>query len=109
MIQPHPYDDLAPALEPEPEPAKAPQLPRIEIEGHLNLKGIAEFRGVRVHPDRAPTSELRAFGMDLVFDTPAQAEQFAAAAQVMAAQLQIAWERNGYAEKRPPAPQADPL
>lgn len=107
MIQPHPYDSLALVDESEPEPAKAPQLPRFEVEAKLNLKGVAEFTGTRHHPDRAPTSGIRVCGIDVQFDTPAEAERFAAAAQVMAAQHQIAWERTGHAQPRQPAASLD--
>lgn len=77
---------------------------RIGVEARLNLKGDAEFIGVRHHHDRAPTSEMRACGMDLVFETPEESAAFASAAQVMAAQHRIAWERDGC---RPASPSAD--
>ena len=89
-----------------PEPAPAAE--RIEVEGRLNLRGTAEFLGVRHHHDKNPTSEMRALGLDLVFDTPEESERFAAAAQVMAAQHHIAWERNGLTPRQP-MPSADPL
>ncbi|MEV7006823.1 hypothetical protein [Streptosporangium sp. NPDC051022] len=78
------------------------------VEGRLNLKGAAEFRGVRNHPDRAPTSEIRALGVDLIFETPQEAEAFASAAQVMAAQHHIAWERAGLIPTRESVEQVAP-
>lgn len=68
-----------------------------------------EFLGIRIHTDKAPTSEMRARGHELVFDTPDEAAEFAAAAQVMAAQHHIAWERNGLLPPSAPSPSAYPL
>ncbi|MGW4426090.1 hypothetical protein [Streptosporangium sp. NPDC004631] len=69
----------------------------------------AEFLGVHFHSDKAPTSEMRTHGHNLVFDTPDEAQQFAATAQVMAAQHHIAWERNGLLPPSAPSPSAYPL
>ncbi|MEU0516619.1 hypothetical protein [Streptosporangium sp. NPDC006007] len=83
---------------------------KIPAEARFNASAAhAEFLGVRHHPDRAPTSELRAcgvelFSVDLVFATPEESAAFASAAQVLAAQHRIAWERDG---RRPASPSAD--
>lgn len=88
---------------------------KIPAEARFNASAAhAEFLGVRHHPDRAPTSELRAcgvelFSVDLVFATPEESQQFAAAAQVMANQHHIAWERNGLLPPSPSSPSAYPL
>jgi hypothetical protein len=74
---------------------------RFEVQAKLNLAGTAEFTGVRHYPDdRPPTSGMRVCGIDLQFDDPGEADQFAAAAQVMAAQLHIAHDRNSIARDR---------
>lgn len=77
---------------------------RFEVEAKLNLKGTAEFTGVRHHHDKAPTSGMRVCGVDLVFATPAEAEQFASVAMVMANQHHIAWDRNGIGRTRSDVP-----
>lgn len=78
------------------------------VEGRLNVQGGAEFLGVRNHPDRPPTSALHALGVDLTFVTPQEAAEFAAAAQVMAAQHHIAWERAGLIPSQESAGQVVP-
>ncbi|MGW4422764.1 hypothetical protein [Streptosporangium sp. NPDC004631] len=82
---------------------------QFEVRAKLNLRGGAEFTGVRHHPHGSPTSGLRVCGVDIEFVTPDEADRFASAAQVMAAQMHIAWERNGLLPRSEPTPSAYPL
>lgn len=87
-----------------------PETPeRFEVQARFNLLGGAEFTGVRNHPHRAPTAGLRVCGVDIEFTTLDEADRFAAAAQVLAAQMHIAWERNGLSPRSAPTPPAYPL
>ncbi|MGV9536590.1 hypothetical protein ACWEU6_36175 [Streptosporangium sandarakinum] len=90
----YPYDSTPAAPESDTGPES---VPRFEVQARLNLAGLAEFAGVRHHHDKAPTSEMRVCGVDLVFNTPEESEQFARAAAVTADQHRIAWQRNGLA------------
>lgn len=53
-----------------------------------------EFLGIRVEDGGHPVAAIRAHGEELQFDDVDEADQFASAAQVMAAQLHIAHDRN---------------
>jgi hypothetical protein len=64
-----------------------------EVDGRLNLKGHAEFTGVRHRVDGPPSSGLRFCGVDIEFTNPIEADRFAQAARVMADQLRLAIER----------------
>ena len=65
-----------------------------QVSARLNLKGSAEFTGLRHQVDGTISTGLRVCGVDLTFTDPTEADRFAAAAQVMAAQLHIAHDRN---------------
>lgn len=68
---------------------------RFEVNAQLNLTGVIEFHRVRHHTDgRLPTSEITICGIPVTFATPEESDQFAAAAQIMASQHHIAWDRN---------------
>lgn len=71
---------------------RAEDQPRFQINAKLNLKGIAEFTGVNLID--GPSAGLRVCGIELRFTDLAEADAFAAAAQIMANQLHIAHDRN---------------
>ncbi|MEU1731412.1 hypothetical protein [Streptosporangium sp. NPDC020145] len=68
---------------------------KVSVEARLNLRGDAEFLGVRHHHSRPPTAEVRICGIDLSLVTPEESAALASAAEVLAAQHHIAWERAG--------------
>jgi hypothetical protein len=82
----HPYD---------PEPVKLP------VNARINLRGDAEFIGVRHRVDGRPIATIRICGVDIDFESPEESAAFASAAEVTAAQHHIAWERNGLSPVTP--------
>ncbi|MEV0968482.1 hypothetical protein [Microtetraspora glauca] len=79
------------------DPTGAPET--FEVTGRLNLKGAAEFLGIRHQMTGKPVATLRVLGVDLDFTDTAEADRFAQAAMVMANQLHIAHDRNEIARE----------
>ena len=82
--------------------------PTFQVKGRLNIQGGAEFLGIRHHIDGAPTSTIRVWGIEIDFTNPAEADQFAQQARVMADQLRLAQERSVIA-RGPKTGDDDPL
>lgn len=68
--------------------------PTFQVSAHLDVTAPIEFLGVFNRVDGPPVGKIRLFGVPFEFTQLSQADDFAAAAQTMAAQLHVAHERN---------------